>query len=335
MGWLLSPLSWLLLAVLGACAARWWSSRARALCVASAVVAVVAVAAMTPLVANLLVGWLERPVMQSAGCANTPPDIAVVLAGGVDAAYPEEADISALGITSRRRMERAVAWWDAKPGRRLVVAGGPLVAGGVPPSRLMVRYSRQFGVDAGSLQAEESSTNTWENARHLACVPGMPRRVVLVTSAMHLPRAGFAMRHAGFEVCPVPADFRRVALGWPGALIPRSSALRKSEAALHEIVGLVWYWLRAWGESARPDQDRGSLVHNDLVHADLVQGDLFRDDLARNESVQHQGFGGGEGLVSFVSGEPGSFGLPGGCTPCCRSTAPISTPPPAGRGCWK
>lgn len=250
MGWLLSPLSWLLLAMLGACAARWWRRRARTLCVVSGVVAVVAVAAMTPLVANLLVGWLERPALQSAACAVTPPDIAVVLAGGVDAADPEDADISALGITSRRRMERAVAWWGAKPGRRLVVAGGPMVDGGVPPSRLMVRYSRQLGVDAGALLAEESSVNTWENARHLARLPDMPQRVVLVTSAMHLPRAGFAMRQAGFEVCPVPADFRRVALGWPGALIPRSSALGKSEAALHEIVGLAWYRLRAFSGSA-------------------------------------------------------------------------------------
>ncbi len=265
MWWVLSPLSWLLLALLGACAASRWRGQTRALRVASAVVAVVAVSAMTPLVANFLVGWLERPAVQSAACAVQPPRVAVVLAGGVDTADPEDADVSALGITSRRRMERAVTWVRAAPGRRLVVAGGPTIAGGVPPSRLMVRYSRQLGVDAEWMRLEENSVNTWENASHLAHLPGMPRRVALITSAMHLPRASFAMRRAGFEICPVPADRRRVALGWPGAVIPRSSALRKSEAALHEMVGLLWYRLRALAGAMRQTRTKEDPTRADLA----------------------------------------------------------------------
>ncbi|MGV8940235.1 MAG: YdcF family protein [Lysobacter sp.] len=254
-----------MLALVGACVACRQHQRPRVLHVASAVVAVVAVSAMTPLVANLLVGWLERPAVQSAACAVEPPRVAVVMAGGVDAADPDDADVSALGITSRRRMERAVTWLRAEPGRRLVVAGGPTIAGGVPPSRLMVRYSQQLGVDAGSMRVEENSVNTWENASHLAHLPGMPRRVALVTSAMHLPRASFAMRQAGFEVCPVPADRRRVALGWPGAVIPRSSALRKTEAALHEMVGLLWYRLRALADATRQTMAREDPTRDDLA----------------------------------------------------------------------
>ena len=74
--------------------------------------------------------------------------------------------------------------------------------------------------------------------------PPLPHRVVLVTSAMHMRRARYAVESAGFEACPVPADTRRIPFGLPGSLIPRTTALAKSEAAVHEVVGLLHYQWR-------------------------------------------------------------------------------------------
>ena len=128
--WLLSPLSWLLLAGLGACiAARRHSRRWLR---ASLVVALVSVLAMTPMFANGLLGWLERPPPMPAQCLASPPQVAVVLAGGVDAIPRDENDGSVLGVASRRRMERAVEWWRAQPGRVVVASGGPVWRGALP-----------------------------------------------------------------------------------------------------------------------------------------------------------------------------------------------------------
>src|SRR5688572_8491883 len=97
--WLLSPLSWLLLAGLGACiAARRHSRRWLR---ASLVVALVSVLAMTPMFANGLLGWLERPPPVPPDCMASPPQVAVVLAGGVDAIPRDENDGSVLGVASR------------------------------------------------------------------------------------------------------------------------------------------------------------------------------------------------------------------------------------------
>ncbi|MFD0737900.1 YdcF family protein [Lysobacter koreensis] len=246
---MLSPLSWLLVALLAVCLGSWLHERGRWLRPAGAVIACVAVVAMTPWVANALVGWLEAPGSMPRSCQSSPPQVAVVLAGGVDAEPSGPTDFSALSITSRRRIERAVAWWRDQPGRSLVVSGGPQLAAGVPASALMLVYARRLGVRDDALRAEQVSTSTWENARGLAALsPPIPRRVVLVTSAMHMPRARYAMTRAGFEACPLPADSRLVPFGLPGYLIPGSSALVKTEAALHELVGLVYYrWLdRRW-----------------------------------------------------------------------------------------
>jgi uncharacterized SAM-binding protein YcdF (DUF218 family) len=241
--WLLSPLSWLLLAGLGAwIAARRHSSWGLRV---SLVAALVADFAMTPMFANALLGWLERPPPMPAHCLASPPQVAVVLAGGVDAIPRDDNDASVLGVASRRRIERAVEWWRTRPGRVIVVSGGPAWRGGIAESRWLIRHAQRLGVPAAAMRGEEASTNTWENARGVAAmVPALPRRVVLVSSAMHLPRARFAMEHAGFEVCPIATDWRKVPFGLPGYLIPQSSALLKTEAALHELAGMLYYrWL--------------------------------------------------------------------------------------------
>lgn len=245
--WLLSPLSWLLLALLVIGLASRLRERGRGLRRAGIAWAAVAVVAMTPMVANALVGWLETRHVAAEACATSPPTVAVVLAGGVDAAPTGPTDLPALAITSRRRVERAVAWWHERPGRSLIIAGGPDLPGALPTADLMADYARRLGVAATALRVEATSASTWENARALARLqPPLARRVGLVTSAMHLPRAQYAMARAGFEVCAIPADPRRIPFGLPGYLIPRSSALLKTEAALHELVGLGYYgWLDA------------------------------------------------------------------------------------------
>lgn len=252
---MLSPLSWLLLALLVAWLGMRWRGRGRWLLRPAIAVAAVAVAAMTPWAANALVGWLEAPRPAAAACVSSPPTVAVVLAGGVDWPPTDAADLPALAISSRRRVERAVAWWRQSPQRRSVVmSGGPQHRrGGVPTGALMADYARRLGVSGAALRVEGASHSTWDNARALATLrPPLPRRVALITSAMHMPRARYAMARAGYAVCAIATDSRRTPFGLPGYLIPGSSALAKTEAALHELVGMAYYrWLDARTRPAR------------------------------------------------------------------------------------
>lgn len=251
-GWMLSPLTWLLLAVLLACLGIGTRAGGRWLTRASIVLATVAVIAMTPMVGNGLIGWLEMQPPMTERCLSSPPQVAVVLAGGVDTAPTGPADLASLAISSRRRVERAVDWWHVRPGRLLVMAGGPQLDAGVSTGALMADYARRLGVSHAALEVEGTSNSTWENARALAGLrPALPRHVALITSAMHMPRARYAMARAGFSVCAITADARRIPFGLPGYLIPRSSALAKTEAALHELVGMAYYrWLNARSASS-------------------------------------------------------------------------------------
>lgn len=196
---------------------------------------------MTPLVAEPLIGLIEARA--AAPCKFTPEAI-VVLAGGADL-EPDQADFAALNLASLRRVIGAAALWHRQPpGTPLVLAGGS-GRQGLAESPRMAALAERLGVPPARIRTETRSTTTWENAREVArLAPPVPRRVWLVTSAVHMPRATYTMRRFGFSVCPVPVDYRRQPLMWSTAVMPSGDALHKSDAALHEIAGLLWYRLK-------------------------------------------------------------------------------------------
>lgn len=243
--WALSPLNWLLVALLLALAgARTrWRRPLQALALG---LAITAFAASTALVSNAIARRVEADLDVPAACSTRPPDTVVVLAGGVDR-LPRGAEVyGVLSATSRRRVERGIDYWRERPGRTLVLSGGPTAPGWVSMSALMASYARAFGVSDRAMRSEGESSTTWENARRVAALqPPLPRRVALATSAMHMHRAVLAFESAGFEVCPLPADRRGIRVSLPGGLVPSTKELEKSDAALHELVGTLHYrWLR-------------------------------------------------------------------------------------------
>lgn len=247
MSWLLSPLAWLFLAALMSQLA--WLARSKWLAVGCLILAGLAFAASTPLVANRLLKRLERPVAAAElqHCNQLPPDTVVVLAGGVDRLPSSRTDFSVMNIQSRRRTERGVQYWREGSGRRVVLTGGNILHSSYSNADLMGEYAQWLGVPREALRLERRSGNTHENASNAAgMVPRLSQRISLVTSAMHMPRALMEFQAAGFDVCPLPTDFRAVSTRLPHSLLPTSNSLKKTEAALHEILGNAFYRWQRW-----------------------------------------------------------------------------------------
>lgn len=243
--WALSPLNWLLVALLLAVVG--WRTRARRWALAASLgLALVAFGTMTPLVSNALARRLESGIETPGWCATSPPGTVVVLSGGVDRLPRHVRSSGVLSATSRRRIERGVAYWAEREGRVVVMTGGPTATGWIPMSALMRDYAQRLGVPADAMRLESQSRTTWENAHLVAAMtPSLPRRIALATSAMHMRRSVLAFEAAGFEVCPLPADRRAIRASLPAGLVPDIDGLEKADAALHEFVGLLHYrWLR-------------------------------------------------------------------------------------------
>ena len=258
MSWLLSPLSWLFVAALLSPLA--WLARSRWLAAGCLMIGAAAFLASTPWIANRLLKRLERPVAieDPQHCSRVPPDTVVVLAGGVDQLPRSMADFNVMNIQSRRRTERGVQYWREGSGRQVILTGGQLRYRSYSNADLMGEYAQWLGVPRESLRLERRSANTRENASNVAGMePRVPPRISLVTSAMHMPRALMEFQAVGFDVCPLPADFRSVSTRLPDSLVPTSNSLMKTEAALHEMLGNAFYRWQRWrsGDGHRVTQD--------------------------------------------------------------------------------
>lgn len=106
------------------------------------------------------------------------------------------------------------------------------------------QLERDFGVPVR--WTEGSSLTTEENALFSAKIlaGARIRKILLVTHALHMPRAQRLFSDTGLEVVPAPTRFSSaVALHWID-FWPSAEGRKTSQSALHEIVGLAWYRLR-------------------------------------------------------------------------------------------
>lgn len=104
-----------------------------------------------------------------------------------------------------------------------------------------LRY--EFGVPVKWI--EDQSINTQENAVFSARILKQAgvKHVLLVTDAMHMRRARIAFEQAGLQVTPAPTQFFSHSELHFFAFLPSAEGMRRSQYAVYEWLGLVWYWL--------------------------------------------------------------------------------------------
>ncbi len=239
---LLSPLTWLATAALLLVFARRLPRIVRRI---TQVVAVLAVFACTPLCANGLL-WLAERHPQAVECSATNRDWPVVLlTAGFDRSPRDIDDAAALNKENFERMDIAWRLLQADPAAALHVSGGG--SEGIPEAVVVYRLLERRGIPARRMALETRSLTTWENAFALRATLHHAR---LVTSPAHQQRAAMAFRAAGIETCAVPAPGGVIAPDGIGYVLPRRSALAKTEQALHELVGRVAYTWRSRGVHA-------------------------------------------------------------------------------------
>lgn len=108
---------------------------------------------------------------------------------------------------------------------KLVLSG----AGEADPTSLFVKS----GIGLGQIIRETESRNTFENAASAARIlrPERDQCFILVTSALHMPRAVASYRAAGFRVSTRSVDYRKIDEGNVRALVR------------NEFIGLISYRL--------------------------------------------------------------------------------------------
>ncbi|WP_144631122.1 YdcF family protein [Bordetella genomosp. 13] len=223
--------------------------RLRRLGVALAAAGLIWVAAWSlPATSVWLGGALEhRYPYQSA--AQMPEADAIVVLGGNTANgranwfLPYERDKAVV------RIDTATDLYRAGRAPKVVLSGGAL-EGDVSEAQGMAHQMRQGGVPEQALILENSSRTTYENAAltEETLKQHEIRKILLVTSSLHMPRAMAAFSKQGVQAIAAPAP-PQIVLPDDGSVdpwIPNERALDASRSIIKEYAGLFVYWLRGW-----------------------------------------------------------------------------------------
>jgi uncharacterized SAM-binding protein YcdF (DUF218 family) len=168
----------------------------------------------------------------------------VVLGGGMVRGTPDGIEI---GKTTLKRLYKGWKIHQAT-GLNLVVSGG-IVPGAddSPVAEAMKEVLVDWGVPSDKIIVEKESKNTWQNAVNTASILERSgyKRIVLVTSATHMQRAMYSFqKNWELDIVPVSTDYiMDTDLSFLDFL-PGRSSLRNNLTALHEWVGLVWYYFK-------------------------------------------------------------------------------------------
>lgn len=147
------------------------------------------------------------------------------------------------------RVDTATELYKAGRAPTVLLSGGAL-EGDVSEARGMAYQMRQNGVPDTALILENSSRTTYENAAltETTLKQHEIRTVLLVTSALHMPRAMAAFAKQGVQTIAAPAP-PQIVLPPDGSVrpwVPNERALDASRSIIKEYAGLFVYWLRGW-----------------------------------------------------------------------------------------
>jgi uncharacterized SAM-binding protein YcdF (DUF218 family) len=235
--WLLSPSTVAMLTLTTGCLVQWSERFRRAGRLLTSAGAVMLLLLLFGIPFNEVARLLEtryQPILSPDRIAAMP--WIVVLGGG-------HRSVSTLPLSSRpsaaalSRQVEGLRLLNAIPGSRLLLSGGATFDS-VSDARVAHDLARSLGVPDGRMTIDERARTTAEEADAIRGTVGdVP--FLLVTSALHMPRAMILFQSRGMHPIPAPTDYRT-----PRPVAPSVTNIVIADATAHELLGLAWAWLR-------------------------------------------------------------------------------------------
>jgi uncharacterized SAM-binding protein YcdF (DUF218 family) len=208
-------------------------------------------------------GWVTTFLVQSLEWQNLPTDLptadAIVILGGATKRPTKPRPMVDVNENGDRVIYGAKLYQDKKA-PLIIAAGGRIdwFNNDQSESADMAQLLEMMGVPPEAIIQEPDSLNTYQNAVNVKKIldeRGI-RQVLLVTSALHMPRSLLIFQRQGIEAIPAPTDFlvserdtQELSSSFQAIilnLLPDSDRLDKTTKALKEYIGTAIYRLRGW-----------------------------------------------------------------------------------------
>ncbi|MDB9377560.1 YdcF family protein, partial [Nodularia sphaerocarpa] len=208
--------------------------------------------------------WVSKSLVRSLEWQHLPSnpvpnaEAIVVLGGATKSAYPPRTTVDL--SESGDRVIYAAQLYRQNKAPIIILSGGRIDwrGGGSPESADMADILTSIGIPSEVMIQEPDSLNTYQNAVNVKKIlqsRGIGK-VLLVTSAMHMPRSLKIFQRQGMDVIAAPTDFLvsegelQELSSTPKAailnLLPDTSNLQQFTNALKEYIGSFVYSWRGW-----------------------------------------------------------------------------------------
>lgn len=164
----------------------------------------------------------------------------LVLGGG----YLTNASIAAssmLSSGSLGRLTEGIRIKKINPDCQLIFSGGNTFDSSATEADIYAAAYIQLTGDSNFIK-NKPAFNTKQESKNIAALLGA-KPFFLVTSASHMPRAMLIFKKAGCNPIPCPCDYNLVQKDKILFAAPNSGSLHRSEIAILESIGLLWFWI--------------------------------------------------------------------------------------------
>lgn len=205
-----------------------------------------------PLTASRAARLLESryPPLTGAELPSAPPAAIVVLGSAV--AHPGDSRlpaVSRLSDIARARLFEGIRLARLYPDAAFITSGFGVF--GASCADVTAEAAIELGIDSGRILRFAEALDTEDEARLTREAVKDGERVILVTSAAHMPRSMFLFRERGIDAVAAPCDFIApvsddlMANYGPRIWLPTGRRITEHEIVWHEALGWMYLsWFR-------------------------------------------------------------------------------------------
>ena len=109
---------------------------------------------------------------------------------------------------------------------------------------VLTDYAGEYDIPYDHIFVSDLVANTADEAIAVKNMD-LGNKIILVTSAFHMPRAQRLFENEGLEVVPYPVDFKSLSTDSITFMdyLPNGQSLAKTERGIRELIGRLYYWL--------------------------------------------------------------------------------------------
>lgn len=244
---LIQPLNWILGLTIYGLVGKNPRRKRRALRIAIAVLFIIS----NPVISNIVAKLYEAKGVEVAALTSQY-DYAIVLGGFANLESPYDADRLNLNMVANRLSQTVDLYYQGKIKRIILSGGNGNIIGNQENEAInAAAYLRRIGIPEEAIIIDKKARNTYENfkySKELLNNEDKTAKILVITSAFHLPRSRLIAKKTGILCDFFPTDFysKDWELTPSNTIIPNDDCIKMWQVMIKEWFGLLAYKLKGY-----------------------------------------------------------------------------------------